>query len=148
MREAFVRPVWILECYQQHHHLDPFFSVHCACAIARLRPTASMKNICFLAEASLLPYFHEAEKRKSGDLARGAYRVNFVILRSLFSLPISWCVLSFPMSGTSRKFIFVYVLGVQKERFFAVAAQRSTHIVASYGCFKPMCGSPGHAQGA
>ena len=38
-----------------------------------------------------------------------------LFFRSLFALPISWSVLSFPMSGTSRKCIFVYVLGVPKR---------------------------------
>ena len=67
--------------------------------------------------------------RKSGDLARGANRVNFVIFLFPFRVTHSWSVFSSPMSGTSRKFIFIYLLGVKKERFFTVAAQRSTHIV-------------------
>ena len=67
--------------------------------------------------AKLHVFPHEAEKRKCGDGARGSNRVQFVLVRTLFAVPTSWTwsVFSFPMSGTSRKCLSVYVLGVQKK---------------------------------
>ena len=93
--------------------------------------------------------FPEGEKWKSGDLARGANRVKFV----LFPLPLRVTHLMVRLQlpyerKVSKMSIYLRTRRQKKERFFAVAAQRRTHIVASYGCFKPMCGSPGHAQGA
>ena len=68
-----------------------------------------------------------------------------LFFRSLFALPISWSVLSFPMSGTSRKCIFIYVLGVPKRAILCCFSSTSytycrfiwvlqTHVWKSWAC--------------
>ena len=92
--------------------------------------------------------FHEAEKRRSGDLARGVNRVHFVMFP--FPLRVTHLMVRLKLpyeQHVSQVYIYLRTRRQKKSDSLLLAAQRRTHIVASYGCFKPMCGRPGHAQG-
>jgi len=98
----------------------------------------------FTREVAIFFFSHEAEKRKSGDLARGANRVHFDIFSVPFRVANLMVRLKLPYERqVSKMSIYLRTRRNKKSDSLLLAAQRRTSIVASCGCFKPMCESPG-----
>ena len=101
----------------------------------------------FTREVATFFFSYEAEKRNSGDLARGANRVHFDIFSFPFRVAHLMVRLKLPYERLVSKIcIYLRTRRNKKSDSLLLAAQRRTSIVASCGCLKPMCGCPGHAQ--